>query len=687
MRVNVFRGGKQVNVIERPLRQLPDGRPAVTYRKRLHPIVEDAIYLDGSRPVGPGSASCGEGLAAEPPPPMEFRPDATQLSVIEAARDARLVVDAGPGTGKTAVAIARVAHLVSQCELSASHIWFFSFTRTAVAEIRNRLSKMLEDESDVCSIRIATLDSHAWALHSGFDEAAALSGSYEENIEKTLALVRFDRQLHDELRSVEHLVVDEAQDIVGVRADLVTAIIEKLPPTCGVTVFADEAQAIYGFAEDSDRKPPEDPRDTLPQRLRRMAFDDRKLVAVYRTTSPGLLELFLDTRSKLLSDRAPASRLELVRDDIGRLANGAVLQVDRQALQGFDNAFVLYRRRAEVLLRSSLLVRKGVPHRVRMSGLPTSVHSWVGVCLWDHVAGLLTRKVFLEAWDRRVQGTHHAILESEAAWELLVEVAGKSRTAVDFRRLRGVLGRSAPPATFCRAEVGTHGPVVGTIHAAKGREADTVHLMLPGKIDDPEQVDVDEEARVLFVGATRARRELKTGRGFDHHFAKRLASGRAYHVKQDGRVQIEVGRVGDITAGSLAATALFDESEVAEVQDCLTGKEEFPLTVSAKAGPAPSYFYRLRVGDTGLLGGLAESVNRDLFEAGAEVQRKLGGGWRRPPLWLNHINVLGVQTIVLPPDSPEAELLHEPWRSSGILLAPIVLGYTTVKLPFRRGAR
>ena len=29
------------------------------------------------------------------------------------------------------------------------------------------------------------------------------------------------------------------------------------------------------------------------------------------------------------------------------------------------------------------------------------------------------------------------------------------------------------------AELGLRGPIVGTIHASKGREADTVHLMLP----------------------------------------------------------------------------------------------------------------------------------------------------------------------------------------------------------------
>jgi superfamily I DNA/RNA helicase len=44
--------------------------------------------------------------------------DANQLDVIQAPPDARLVVEAGPGTGKTAVACARLSYLISERSLS-----------------------------------------------------------------------------------------------------------------------------------------------------------------------------------------------------------------------------------------------------------------------------------------------------------------------------------------------------------------------------------------------------------------------------------------------------------------------------------------------------------------------------------------------------------------------------------------
>ena len=184
--------------------------------------------------------------------PQDTGWDADQRAVIEAETDARLVVEAGPGTGKTAVACARLAHLINEEDIEASNTWMISFTRTAVAEIRARLHSYVGDAS--FAIRIATIDSHAWSIHSGHDPNARLTGSYEENITRVIELLKSDEDVADELAQIEHVVIDEAQDLVGQRADLIEALVNRLPSDCGVTVFADEAQAIYGF---SDVIPPE----------------------------------------------------------------------------------------------------------------------------------------------------------------------------------------------------------------------------------------------------------------------------------------------------------------------------------------------------------------------------------------------------------------------------------------------
>ena len=72
--------------------------------------------------------------------------DKDQLSVIKAGQHQRLLVEAGQRTGKTAVACARIAHLVENEGIAESNILMISFTRTAVAEIAHGYRAMLEKQ-------------------------------------------------------------------------------------------------------------------------------------------------------------------------------------------------------------------------------------------------------------------------------------------------------------------------------------------------------------------------------------------------------------------------------------------------------------------------------------------------------------------------------------------------------------
>ena len=149
-----------------------------------------------------------------------------------------------------------MAALIKDYDIPPSRIWIISFTRTAVHEIRTRLATLLDDAGTAASVRIATLDSVAWTVHSGFSKDATLTGSYDDNIAETLAKMRDNPDVRDEFGKLRHVIIDEAQDIVGVRAELVLSIVDALTEDCGVTVFADQAQSIYGFSEDNnDEKP------------------------------------------------------------------------------------------------------------------------------------------------------------------------------------------------------------------------------------------------------------------------------------------------------------------------------------------------------------------------------------------------------------------------------------------------
>ncbi len=170
--------------------------------------------------------------------------------MIEASAGAKLLVLAGPGTGKTAVACARVAWLAEQ-GITPSTILMFSFTRAAVAELRQRIQAWT-DHPEVGSVRISTLDSEAWHFRHGTGtDFESLGGTYEENIEETIRLLAAGNEILDNyLESTSHLIIDESQDLTSARGRLAAALICKLPPSCEVTVFADPCQSIYGFTSD-----------------------------------------------------------------------------------------------------------------------------------------------------------------------------------------------------------------------------------------------------------------------------------------------------------------------------------------------------------------------------------------------------------------------------------------------------
>ena len=700
--VRIFRTGQEIERVIRPLHHV-DGKPVVKYKKRFWPLVNGGqIHLDNASPMDVlevqkvtdkvANVSATE-LQVVPPALIEW--DESQRKVIDAQHEDRLLVAAGPGTGKTAVACARVSQLIDQDGLEPSRIWLISFTRTAVREIRDRIAAYLEDASAAYAVKIATLDSHAWTIHSGFDEEASILGSYEENIEQVLDLVRKDENVAEYLESVEHVVVDEAQDIVGIRSDLIVEIVRKLSSSCGVTVFADEAQAIYNFADDREVQQGDTGEPSFPDRLRGGAagvFQECELTDVHRTGSPRLLQIYTSTRCKVLTAAEETTeKLAGIKEEIISLAHGESPQVDDKALAERENAFILYRRRCDVLLTSSTLAQNGIGHRVRMSGLPVCLMPWIGAALSEHEEPDLSKGVFEDLWDDRVRDTSIANCEVDFAWASLVRLAGRTRTVVDMRLLRQRLGRKQPPAELCNAELGFRGPIVGTIHASKGREADIVHLMLP--VTYNRNADQDEEARVVFVGATRGRSRLLVGNGHHHYSSRIEGSGRAYCLMTGNgkpRAQVEIGRATDIQVEGLTGRSFFSNASVVRAsQSRIRDIADEPVPLVAECDRKAGFAYRLREDVQGqFLAVLSNCVNADLFTIAEFVQAKLGGGRRRTPDTIRHLHVQGIRTVVIPPDAPECETLHEPWKSSGIMLAPVILGYSTVFFPYQsKGGR
>jgi hypothetical protein len=567
---------------------------------------------------------------------MSFTPNPAQAAIIDAPAAARLVVDAGPGTGKTATAAARTAALLV-AGMAPGQIVLVSFTRAAVLEMRQRL--------DVLELPlVTTLDSLAWQLRQEDPEPEApLLEGYDGAIAETLAsLRRGDAPLLRQLAGWRHVLIDETQDLVGERALLVSEILAALPGDCGITLLTDEAQAIYGFA--SSALSANFTADTVAQHCLEtpsLGFSRRELGEIHRTRDQHLLRLFAAARAKTLRETTVPGR------KLARLRRHLRWRVKKARAPATGETLILYRSRAEVLHESQALWQAGIGHRLRLSGLPVALAPWLAITLHDFTASRLHRDEFLDLCGERLR------CDGTKLWDLL-----SPDLSLDVARLHKRLAAAQPPPELCCLDPGDPGgPILGTIHASKGREMRHVQLMLPAgghHLDDPEA-----EARVLFVAATRAKEKLEIGHG-PRLESRRLPSGRAYILASRDAVQVEIGRPDDFDfAGAYQLTPNLHDT----LQSLPIGA---PLALG-ETNHGPGLLWQGQ-----LLGLATRFLQRDL----GELQSRLFPALRYRPVTTAYCapaHFLGLRSIVIAGHNTKSELR----------LAPLVSGMVLVRFSAR----
>jgi hypothetical protein len=606
--------------------------------------------------------------------------DSDQRDVIEAPAIKRMNVEAGPGAGKTAVACARVAHLIGVEGVEPGNILLISFTRTAVYELRDRISRYLDNSRDAASIRISTVDSFSWRFWTGFlkDEINDPFAGFDCTIESAIRMLE-DRHpdLLQYLQDYRHVIVDEAQDLTSLRLQLIRCLFAALAEDCGITVFSDPAQAIYGFTlRDSgeDLSSGSIVTENAPWDI----FERRRLVKVHRTDTTSLRLLWEAARPFLLEDEGFSARdcYAQVHSMVRSLASARTNE--EGDVENRRSELYLFRTRASALARASVEAGRGISSRLRMSGLPTCVMPWIGAALMDHQDHRLDRQDFAARW-ASVPFELRARLEEDSAWNLLLRYARVAGTkSIDTKKLRTQLARPRPPVEMCLPDFGLGGPIFGTIHGSKGREADYVHLCLPKDSPAADKEEELEEARVLYVGATRPKIALSVS----------VENARAGGIlRLDGRVRIcqrsragfgtrvEFGRDGD-TEWQSALRSDIPDQDIARNQAWLRSwNASSPVKGILRCIAARGFRYALSVEDRGvalLLCWLSEPISRDLFAVARTYwpQQRLRPSHNIQPVWIT-----GVQTVVLSPEDPALPTIPFPHQGSGFGLAPVWFGY------------
>jgi hypothetical protein len=631
--------------------------------------------------------------------------DLEQIEVILEPPSSWQMVTAGPGAGKSTVACQRVAFLVDE-GVPPSRILLVSFTRTAVAELRDRIISYAVSGDRARSVRISTIDSHAWSLRAGFDDEPLPKGlgdgSYDLSIARTVELFRCRQpELSDFMSRLEHLIIDEAQDVMSIRADLIIEMLRSLADGCGVTILADPAQAIYGFT--SDYIDCSEAGKSLLVRLETECprpLTRRQLSQIHRIENPELVELFVRTRREIeLADKAPG-HVARVQQAIRETCGNDVGVTSYSNIADFltplreDSTLVLFRRRADVLLASSFCSNAGVQHRIRMSDVPVVVRPWLGWLFGEVCQAIIGRDDFDKLWEARAALAPEPFdgEPRDGAWDSLHRFAAGHRTGtIDLVQLRRLVARGRPPIEFCQPELGNTGPILGTIHASKGREADTVVLVMPsprdsgdgGSAGDDAALDF-EEGRVYYVGATRARKMLvvASGKGTGVGY---LDSKRVYRSLGSMKAQLEVGRDGDVDP--VAHLAWSNRIEVQHVLASCVGET---VSVQSRAFEEHDYTHRLLLEQQG-----ADGVTRyvEIGQLSQAFHHDFGRLWSRvdteqrlkPGAVIQNLYLIAVSTVALSEDQRGAA--RPPFDQSGLGLAPVIKGFSMIQFLYRRGRK
>ena len=574
------------------------------------------------------------------PKPLENRKidfssftETTQDEIITAEPTERSVVNAGPGTGKTWTLIEKIIHMVNEKWAVAENILVLCFSRSAVEVIRSRLSDAAEIGRigyEWQDVDVRTFDSFstyllAWVQDNHNDllpkDFLLEACDYDQRIKAATSVFKKQK---DMLAEYEHIIIDEVQDLVGSRAELVLAMLEGLPDTCGFTILGDSCQSLYDYmAED-------DPTVMSSEEFYRNVFKNfpnanyYALMENYRQGN-SFGQLTIPYRNAILTgsvqDRTSAASdlLAHIPPISVKLTQFSRSDALKYVGQG-ETLGILTRTNGQALQISAWLQNADVPHDLhRGLGSPT-LGDWIAQIFYDYENESVDENDFVA---RHLSIFPQAGYETaRRRWMALVSTQnGEVRNryeVVDL--LRGLLRNAREPILFESGAGSKHAITVSNIHRAKGKEFDSV-IIIDDVIEAMANPDTEDllEHKVCYVALTRPRKKVERAeiskrdkqiyitRNEDKSKRCAKAGGFKKYISH-----FEVGSDTDVDSGSLA----FDKKIQQYIRESLRPGTRLKL-IKCPVETKPYVTYRIVLEDNEkiVLGYTSESFARELEKA------------------------------------------------------------------------
>lgn len=570
--------------------------------------------------------------------------DASQRRVAEAGTEDRLVVTAAAGQGKTETVLARLLALSEDGVSVQDDVVVLSFSRAAIDAVRRRAR-----EAGLASIRIRTFDSFAAQILSQRGELEAVRG-FEARIRRATEIIESGEA---EVEDLAHVIVDESQDLVGDRAELVLALVSAAEE-CGFTVLGDPLQGVYDFQLDDDSSVSKrTSAELLTTLLNDHGAERFELTNHYRATSDRLRSLITvgdRLRALEVEGKDAEEAHELLDSFRHRDASGRYTRSELGQLMGFldlddgETTAVLAATNYAVLLASEQLHELGVEHVIRRRAEDLGIAPWVAGALAQFDARTLSR-------DEVVDSLEHVTDQPVDAWRLLKDAEAERRDhrTLDMRRLSRRLQHGIIPLGLSPNDAVA--VTASTVHRAKGLEFDHVIDLVP-RPGSPAREVTWRTLRQKYVASSRAREslfvvpEIPSENGYAKKIAKRWCEFRF-----QGRGKVYPRRIEVTNEDVHTLSPSFDSPDVAlRAQELLMAGgpvgRDVDLVLEEQPGRAQLGTYWVRHQGT-VLGQMTESFS---WAVKSRLLFKAGSPW---PETFEGARVTSIETVAGDPDDTQ----------------------------------
>ncbi len=419
-----------------------------------------------------------------------------QRSIIADSRSGVVAVAAGPGSGKTLVLVHKLASLLLLEDVRAERLLMLTFSRAAATVFKKRLIELVGNAAHF--VEIKTFHSYCFDL---IGKVGSLE--YSDTVVDAAAAMIEAGEVEPARIAKSVLVIDEAQDMDAGSDRLVRALLEA-NENMRVIAVGDDDQNIFGFRGSDSR---------YLRRLSRMP-DAKLYEMVENFRSAAAIVAFANAFAQTIPGRMKSSPLRpapgaedgsvrIVAHAAGGFEASVVEDWERERPSG--TSCIMTWTNHEALRVFSILLQKGVKARLVQSNDGFNLGDLAELRYFRKCAfsvdgsGVISDKKWNEA--RRLLGAAYAGSDClPDCLALLDDFAATAKTKYksDFDEFL----RESRIEDFGRFGSGT--VEVSTIHKSKGREYDSVYIML-----DRLGAPTGEKRRAVYVGITRARKNLR----------------------------------------------------------------------------------------------------------------------------------------------------------------------------------